>query len=124
MPLAALEIGGQGQTSLGALQTGHGTAVAARAREMVMVSHLPKNAHNDCTDAPTHALVARWSRATELEGLTNLGTTMADGATGETSAVRELHTALREVRDGLTKAKKLWKAAEEAADKCQVCGNV
>lgn len=52
--------------------------------------------------------------------LTNEGTTMADGATGETSAVRELHTALRDVRDGLVKARKLWKAAEEAADKCQV----
>ncbi len=74
--------------------------------------------------SPTHhtlLLPAGWNRATELEGLTNLGTTMADGATGETSAVRELHTALRDVREGLTKAKKLWKAAEEAADKCQVC---
>lgn len=45
---------------------------------------------------------------------------MADGATGETSAVRELHAALREVRDGLVKARQQWKAAEEAADKCEV----
>ncbi|CAM9517584.1 unnamed protein product [Ectocarpus sp. 8 AP-2014] len=58
-------------------------------------------------------------RANELEGLTNLGTTMADGATGETSAVRELHTALRDVREGLAKSRKLWKSSEEAADKCE-----
>eukprot|EP00903_Cladosiphon_okamuranus_P015046 g13919.t2 len=58
-------------------------------------------------------------RADELEMLTNEGTTMADGATGETSAVRELHTAVRDVKDGLIRARKLWKAAEEAADKCE-----
>lgn len=77
---------------------------------------------------PTHAITPAPTllrthprRANELEELTNLGTTMADGATGETSAVRELHAALRDVRGGLARAQKLWKAAEEAADKCEVC---
>ena len=61
-----------------------------------------------------------WCRANELERLTNVGVTGADGTAGETSAARELHAALRDVREGLIKAQKLWRGAEEAADKCQV----
>ena len=63
-----------------------------------------------------------WCRANELERLTNVGVTGADGTAGETSAARELHAALRDVRDGLINAQKLWRGAEEAADKCQVRG--
>ena len=65
-------------------------------------------------------LVWWWCRANELERLTNVGVTGADGSAGETSAARELHAALRDVRDGLINAQKLWRGAEEAADKCQV----
>lgn len=61
-----------------------------------------------------------WRRANELERLTNVGVTGADGTAGETSAARELHAALRDVREGLINAQKLWRGAEEAADKCQV----
>lgn len=58
-------------------------------------------------------------RADELEKLSTLGVFGVDGGK-ESSAVRELHNSLKAIRDGLSDAQKLWKSAEEAADKCQV----
>lgn len=59
-------------------------------------------------------------RANELEELTTLGVYGVDGAGGETAAFRELHSKLSGIRAGLAGAVKLWRRAEEAADKCQV----
>eukprot|EP00904_Undaria_pinnatifida_P011109 jgi/Undpi1/7128/HiC_scaffold_22.g09602.m1 len=74
----------------------------------------------EAADAALADIAKAAERANELERLTNVGVTGADGSAGETSAARELHAALRDVRDGLINAQKLWRGAEEAADKCQV----
>lgn len=61
-------------------------------------------------------------RASELEKLTTLGVFGVDGVVGETNALREIHSKLASIREGLSAAEQLWRSAEDSADKCQVIG--
>lgn len=59
-------------------------------------------------------------RATDLEKLTTLGVFGVDGVAGEAAALRNIHSKLANIREGLAAAERLWRTAEDSADKCQV----